>query len=232
VETETTAAEVVYLIGGKDTGHTKIGRAADASRRLRGIQTTSPYRLEVLWTHPGGAKLEAEFHRHFSDRHVSGEWFDFGSAEAAKELVSAALPDVLSAMEERPERLAAQKAQREADRLATQEVRWRQMDALLASGELRGSSGHLNPGLTVRPSADALARAQALLGERSLEMGAFITSCLAAVAADPDGFLDRLGEHWPAPKRRGRPPRDAAGNSERPAPSGDRASDAADPPAA
>ena len=66
---------------------------------------------------------------------------------------------------------------------------------------------HLNPALTVRPPAETLERAQEVLSERSVEMWAFIAACLAELAADPDGRLQRLAEFWPPPRRRGRRPR-------------------------
>lgn len=89
------------------------------------------------------------------------------------------------------------------------------------------SSQHRDPALTVRPPADALSTAQAVLDARSLEMRGFITACLTAVAADPDDFLGRIAEHWPAQKKRGRPPRDEAEQAERPT-LADRALDATD----
>lgn len=64
---------------------------------------------------------------------------------------------------------------------------------------------HRDPPLTVRPPADVLAGAQAVMAERSLEMRGFVSACLAAVAHDPDGFLRVLDGHWPPEKRRGRP---------------------------
>lgn len=66
-------------------------------------------------------------------------------------------------------------------------------------------SRHREPGLTVRPPADLKARASTALSDRGKEMQAFITACLRALDADPDGFLAVLTEHWPAPKPRGRP---------------------------
>lgn len=66
---------------------------------------------------------------------------------------------------------------------------------------------HTDPALTVRPPADLKTQAQQLLADRDREMRGFVVACLAALKADPDGFLGRLADHWPAPKPRGRPHR-------------------------
>lgn len=66
------------------------------------------------------------------------------------------------------------------------------------------------PGLTVRPPADLLQQAGTVLTERGLERQALVVACLAALVADPDGFLAVLQPHWPPPARRGRPPARAA----------------------
>lgn len=69
------------------------------------------------------------------------------------------------------------------------------------------SNRHLDPALTVRPPAQVKADAQAVLRERGLEMRAFVTACLVAVAADPDRMLQQLAAHWPDDKPKGRPRR-------------------------
>ncbi|WJV51751.1 hypothetical protein [Streptomyces flavofungini] len=72
------------------------------------------------------------------------------------------------------------------------------------------SDRHRNPPLTVRPPAALKADAQKKLKDRNRETQAFVIACLNALAADPDGFLDRLAEHWPKDTPRGRPRRTAA----------------------
>jgi hypothetical protein len=76
-------------------------------------------------------------------------------------------------------------------------------------------SQHADPALTVRPPAEVKAAAQAVLDERDREMRAFVTACLAGVAAEPDKMLKLLTRYWPAPKARGRPrrPANASGDS-------------------
>ena len=68
-------------------------------------------------------------------------------------------------------------------------------------------SQHADPALTVRPPAEVKAAAQAILDQRDLELRAFITACLSAIAAEPDRMLTLLAEYWPQAKRRGRPRR-------------------------
>jgi hypothetical protein len=72
------------------------------------------------------------------------------------------------------------------------------------------SSRHADPALTVRPPAQVKADAQTVLRERGLEMRAFVTACLAALAADPDQTLKQLTPHWPEDKPKGRPRRPRA----------------------
>ncbi|WP_018588935.1 hypothetical protein [Salinispora arenicola] len=66
-------------------------------------------------------------------------------------------------------------------------------------------SQHADPALTVRPPKEIQSAAKAVLDARGREMRAFVTACLAAVAAEPDEVLAMLASHWPAPKPRGRP---------------------------
>jgi hypothetical protein len=67
------------------------------------------------------------------------------------------------------------------------------------------SSQHADPAMTVRPPADVREKAVNLLARRQREMQAFIVACLGAFNADPDGFLEVVLPHWPAPKPLGRP---------------------------
>lgn len=69
------------------------------------------------------------------------------------------------------------------------------------------SSNHADPPLTVRPPGELKAAASDELDSRGLHMRSFVVACLAALRADPDGFLRLLTPHWPADKPRGRPRR-------------------------
>lgn len=74
---------------------------------------------------------------------------------------------------------------------------------------MRMATRHRNPPLNVRPDGALKAAAQAELERRDREMTAFVTACLTAVSADPDGFLSVLEPYWPAPTPMGRPRREA-----------------------
>ena len=75
----------VYFIGIKPDGPIKIGMARNPASRLRDLQVSSPYELEVLASYPGGAFEEKELHRKFDGHHIRGEWFD-RSPEILKEI--------------------------------------------------------------------------------------------------------------------------------------------------
>lgn len=60
----------------------KIGKTCNLDNRLRQLQTASPFPLRVWWSQETtDPELEGKLHRHFSDRRVSGEWFQFGEAD-------------------------------------------------------------------------------------------------------------------------------------------------------
>jgi hypothetical protein len=69
----------VYIIGGENFP-IKIGIAKDATRRLAGIQTGCPHRLEIfahLEVAPGRAfDVERECHKRLDGCRMNGEWFD------------------------------------------------------------------------------------------------------------------------------------------------------------
>ncbi|MEU4729618.1 GIY-YIG nuclease family protein [Streptomyces sp. NPDC023588] len=80
--TERGLAGRAYAIRDTETQLVKIGMSKDPNRRLRDLATGTPGQLEVIWSHEGGSSLEALLHRHFADRHVRGEWFDFTGTDA------------------------------------------------------------------------------------------------------------------------------------------------------
>lgn len=69
----------VYFIASVD-GPIKIGTAVDPDSRLRGLQTASPARLNLLAVIDGGADIERGLHRRFAADRLSGEWFNPSSA--------------------------------------------------------------------------------------------------------------------------------------------------------
>jgi hypothetical protein len=63
----------VYFVRAAD--RVKIGKAKNVAARIRELQTSSPYRLELLAIAPGDRREEAAFHRRFKQFRVQGEWF-------------------------------------------------------------------------------------------------------------------------------------------------------------
>lgn len=70
--------QVLYVIGNPKHRIAKIGITTNLPARLRTIQTGHPFRLEVLWSCPGGRRLESWLHEGLAARRLTGEWFDFG----------------------------------------------------------------------------------------------------------------------------------------------------------
>ncbi|MBO0879459.1 MAG: hypothetical protein J2P17_03625 [Mycobacterium sp.] len=68
-----------------------------------------------------------------------------------------------------------------------------------------GQDRHLDPVLGVRAPADVTTRARKNLEDRDRRIRGFVVACLNALNAKPDEFLRLLEEHWPPPKRPGRP---------------------------
>ena len=66
----------VYFIQEGEDGPIKIGMAGNPEKRLKGLQTGHARQLRMLCSCPGGAPLEALYHRRYSKHHLQGEWFD------------------------------------------------------------------------------------------------------------------------------------------------------------
>lgn len=75
----------VYFVQ-TESGPIKIGIAQDVQKRLRGLQVSTPDKLTLLCTAPGGVQAEAKLHRRFASYRLRGEWF-------------AAHPDILAEVE-------------------------------------------------------------------------------------------------------------------------------------
>jgi hypothetical protein len=75
--------QVVYVIGRPGWRIAKIGTTSNLRARLRTIQTGSPVRLEVLWSCPGGRRLESWLHEGLAGWRLTGEWFDFEEFDPA-----------------------------------------------------------------------------------------------------------------------------------------------------
>ena len=69
--------QVVYVIGQPGGSIVKIGTTSNLRARLRVIQTGCPVRLQVLWSCPGGRRLESCLHGIYAHLRLEGEWFRF-----------------------------------------------------------------------------------------------------------------------------------------------------------
>lgn len=75
--------QVIYVIGHPGHRIAKVGTTSNLPARLRAIQTGHPFRLEVLWSCPGGRRLESWLHEGLAPRRLTGEWFDFDELDPA-----------------------------------------------------------------------------------------------------------------------------------------------------
>lgn len=66
---------MIYFIQDSETGHIKIGHAADPERRLKQLQTGCPGKLILLCTVSGSKDDEAKIHKKFAHHRLRGEWF-------------------------------------------------------------------------------------------------------------------------------------------------------------
>lgn len=74
----------VYLIHAKETRLFKIGFAgSDVNKRMRSIQTSSPFALDIIDSREGTQKDEATLHFELRDFRRQGEWFEFNDPSHA-----------------------------------------------------------------------------------------------------------------------------------------------------
>ena len=66
---------MIYFLKAND--RIKIGYSHDPYDRILSIQTSSPYKIEVLLLIDGNRDKERELHTQFRDLRRSGEWFQF-----------------------------------------------------------------------------------------------------------------------------------------------------------
>ena len=67
---------MVYIIRAVSTPFVKIGVCTDISRRLRALQTDTPFDLEVVCVFYNEDRVfEQKLHRRFLKQRVRGEWF-------------------------------------------------------------------------------------------------------------------------------------------------------------
>lgn len=82
-------ADHLYFIRVKD-GPVKIGRAGDVHKRLKTLQTASPYELVLVGVSENEGFCEGAFHMNLWDHHLRGEWFEWTGkvAEAVEAAVT------------------------------------------------------------------------------------------------------------------------------------------------
>ena len=82
----------LYAIRSGD--HTKIGYSSNVSNRIREIQCSSPFDVEVVWLKVLGSersyarRAETAVHSLCEGYHIRGEWFDFQVITALRNIVS------------------------------------------------------------------------------------------------------------------------------------------------
>lgn len=79
----------VYFIRAVGAGAIKIGVTSNVKKRLYGLRSASPGRLELLGYVVGDTDLERDLHGRFFDWHLRGEWFS-----------ERILPDVISLLQD------------------------------------------------------------------------------------------------------------------------------------
>lgn len=69
----------LYIIQSDVTGAFKIGRSKDPVKRLKQLQTGSPYKLKLICVLHEQGKKEKDLHKRLNEsgRRCKGEWFDF-----------------------------------------------------------------------------------------------------------------------------------------------------------
>lgn len=72
-------SQYLYIIQSDKTGSLKIGRSKDPEKRLKQLQTGSPYSLKLIFMAEGKGHLEKRLHERLKDyrQRRKGEWFDF-----------------------------------------------------------------------------------------------------------------------------------------------------------
>lgn len=78
--------ERVYFIGSEVRvgAMVKVGFSMNPGARLRQLQVSSPERLRIFATVPGGRHLEQKYHSRWKSRRRAGEWFVLGDCIIAE----------------------------------------------------------------------------------------------------------------------------------------------------
>lgn len=92
----------VYYVLSNDQ-YVKIGSAKNPISRLAGLQTSSPYKLRILYIEPDrkSRAVERARHREFAALRVNGEWFKYEGALKAFLFVHASeANDLISSLDQ------------------------------------------------------------------------------------------------------------------------------------
>jgi len=81
---EVTKVYVIYaeIPGITDVMNVKIGISIDVEDRIKGLQTSNPYKLDIIKSFDAGVeafKHEKHFHDLYEKYNTSGEWYKFGT---------------------------------------------------------------------------------------------------------------------------------------------------------
>jgi len=67
----------LYFIQEQGTGHIKIGRSVNPSRRLRALQTGNGKKLKLVAVFKGKGDSELFLHEYLKEWRLKGEWFSY-----------------------------------------------------------------------------------------------------------------------------------------------------------
>ncbi len=84
MNTQTTQVYIIYseIPGITDVMNVKIGISIDVEDRLKGLQTSNPFKLDIIKSFDAGVeahKHEKHFHDLYAEYNTSGEWYKFGT---------------------------------------------------------------------------------------------------------------------------------------------------------
>lgn len=91
-----TKQRCVYIL--ECRGFYKIGKTADLNTRLKNVQTTNPFDVQVahaIFTE-NHSQVESALHELFAESRTTGEWFNLGLRDLAR-IRSMSVPEILSA---------------------------------------------------------------------------------------------------------------------------------------
>ena len=67
----------IYFIKAHTVNKLKVGTSINPEKRLKGLQTANPYKLELIAYYPGGKIVENKIFKDLEKYHVRGEWYQY-----------------------------------------------------------------------------------------------------------------------------------------------------------